>query len=268
MKTEQTMLLRSAIGPLLRCAGRWAVAATVAFLAVGCAPKEQLVAPRVLMSPYDTTRGDVLWAVVPLRNESGTSLAESYDISDKVVAAAAQVRGLRVLPLNRTIAVMRAMKLTDLQTPADAKRLAAELGVDGLVLGSITAWDPYNPPKLGLALALYARPGAMEQSGGQALDTRVLQFQPTEYRYFPRSSFDSAPASVVSEYLDGKNHQVLMDVRSYAQGRHDPNTALGWRRYLASMDLYCEFAAWHTMSQLIDHEWLRLAKAPPRDTKK
>jgi hypothetical protein len=64
----------------------------------------------------------------------------------------------------------------------------------------------------------------------------------------------------VSEHLDAKNHQVLMDVKSYAEGRHDPKTALGWKRFTASMDLYTEFAAWRTVGQLVDHEWIRLAR--------
>ena len=230
----------------------------------GCSgpPKEKLVAPSTLVAPYDTGTGEVLWAVVPLRNESGTSVVDSLAVSDKVVAAAAQVQGIRTLPLNRTLAAMRALKIAELQHPSDAKRLAAELGVDGLIVGSITAWDPYDPPQIGLALALYSRPGAMDRRGPQQLDPKRLQYQPTDYQYFPRSSFDTAPASVVSEFLDGKNHQVLMDVKSYAQGRHDPTGALGYKRYLASMDLYNEFASWHVMSQLISHEWLRLSQAP------
>lgn len=259
MTTAQTMLRRSTFARALFGA------ALLSCLAAGCGTnKGQLVAPHTLGAPYDTSRGEVLWAVVPLRNESGTTIADSYEISDKVVAAAAQVRGVRMLPLNRTIATMRALKMTGLASPADAKRLASEMGVDGLIVGSITAWDPYDPPKLGLALALYTRPGAMDRPGTDTLDTRTLEYQPTDYQYFPRSSYDSAPASVVSEFLDGKNHQVLMDVRTYATGRHDPNTALGWHRYLASMDLYSEFAAWHTVGRLIDHEWIRLARVQTR----
>lgn len=267
MTTAQTMLNRI----FSRRHNHVALAVAVllsTLLLGGCAQKEALVAPRALLAPYDTSAGDVLWAVVPLRNETGTSLAETYEISDKVVAAAAQVRGVRALPLNRTIAAMRALRMSDVQSPADAKRLASELGVDGIILGSVTAWDPYDPPRLGLALALYARAGSLEQRSAQTLDTRTLQYQPTDYRYFPRSSFDSAPASVVSEYLDGKNHQTLMDIRAYAQGRHDPASALGWRRYLASMELFSEFAAWHTVGRLLDHEWLRLARTPAREATK
>jgi hypothetical protein len=37
-----------------------------------------------------------------------------------------------------------------------------------------------------------------------------------------------------------------------------------WRIYLASMDLYTQFAAHHTVGRLIDEEWLRLARQNAR----
>lgn len=262
MTTEQTMLTRTRA--CLVCAVVLTIAALCGGLA-GCAAKDDiLVAPQTIAAPYDTSGGDILWAVVPLRNESGTSIVDPLEVSDKVVQAAAEVHGIHALPLNRTIAAMHALKMSELQSPADAKKLASELGVDGLLVGSITAWDPYNPPKCGLALALYSRPGAMSRRGPQTIDTRKLESAPTDYQYFPRSSYESAPASVVSEILDGKNQQVLMDVKSYASGRSDPMTALGWRKYVASMDLFSEFAAWHGVRRLLDQEWLRLARDQAR----
>jgi hypothetical protein len=255
MTTGQTMLTRCT-RPI---AAALVLGAALAPLP-GCASRPELTPPAQVTAPYDNARGDVLWAVVPLRNETGTTTLDAFAISDKVVAAAAQVRGLRVLPLNRTIATMRAISMPQLATPADAKRLATEMGVDGLIVGSITAYDPYNPPTLGLSLAIYARPGAMEFGRPAAMDVRQLQYQPTDYQYFPRSTHTEAPASVISEHLDAKNHQVLMDVQEYAQGRHDPKSAYGWKRYVASMDLFSEFAASYAVGRLLEHEWIRLAE--------
>jgi hypothetical protein len=133
-------------------------------------------------------------------------------------------------------------------------------------VGSITKYEPYNPPQLGLSLALYSRPGLLDTPGnGGQVDTRKLTYQPTDYHYFARSTFKDAPESVVSEFLDGKNHQVLMDVQSYANGRSDPTSALAWRRYIASMDLFCEFGAWHSVNRLLEHEWIRMARVPAKE---
>lgn len=228
----------------------------------GCAWKraDDLTAPRELLAPYDTSRAEPVWAVYPLRNETGTSLAQSGQITDAVVAAAAQVRNLRVLPLNRTLEAMMALEMDSLGTPEDARKLAEAMGADGLILGSITAYDPYTPT-VGLSLALYVRPGVLDEQQGQAaLDARALTWQPTDYTYFPSSGYADAPAAAMTTHLDGKSHGVQMAVRDYAEGRSDPGTALGWRRYLASAPLFVEFAAWHAVGRLLDGEWVRLAR--------
>jgi hypothetical protein len=229
----------------------------VSLFLIGCGgPKEPpLVAPRAIVAPYDTSRGEVLWAVVPLRNESGTSIVDVGAVSDKVVAAVEEVQGVRCVPLNRTLQAMNVLGYTTLRTPGEARTLAQAMGVDGVLVGSVTAYDPYVPT-LGLSLALYARPGTMAPDR-QTLDPRSLSTRPTETAPATWSRTEG-PVAVASEHLDAKNHQVQMDVRSYAEGRQKNLTALGWRRYMASMDLYCEFGAYRVVDELIKQEWVRL----------
>lgn len=228
-------------------------------LATGCAStKPALKPPQSLLAPYDTLHGDVLWAVVPLRNESGTSLINTLAVSDQVVAAVEQIEGVRALPLNRTIEALRSLAMIEPATPADARKLATEMGVDAIIVGSITAWDPYAPPTIGLSLALYAMPGLMSDRE-PVIDTRELTYQPTEYQYFLGGVYEDRPASVVSDVLDGANHQVLMDLDRFVAGRSDPTNVLGSQRYLASMDHFAEFASWRVVGQLVEEEWIRLA---------
>ncbi len=229
----------------------------------GCAmakKRDQLFPPGVIVSPYDTSGGEVLWAVIPPMNESGTSLANELAIGDAIVAAAQGVRGVRCLPINRSIEAFRALGLSGgIQTSADAYEIARYLGADAVLAGSITAYDPYNPPVLGLALALYAQPGAMANTQQTTIDTRALTMAFTDFGSADAFSFSGEPITVVSEHLSARNHDVQLALRSYAQGRSDQRSALGWRVYLASMDLYTQFAAHHTIGRLIDEEWLRLA---------
>jgi len=231
----------------------------------GCAlrqTRDQLYPPGVIVSPYDTSAGEVLWAVIPPMNESGTSLASELAIGDAIVGAAQGVRGVRCLPINRTIEALGALQLRrGIQSSGDAHRVAEYLGADAVLVGSVTAYDPYDPPVLGLALALYARPGAMAHAGSASLDTRALTMAFTDFGTFDAVSFAGEPVSVVAERLDARSHEVQLAVRGYAEGRSDPNSALRWRVYLASMDLYTQFAAHHTVGRLIDEEWLRLARA-------
>lgn len=230
----------------------------------GCAinsPREMMYPPGVIVSPYDTSEGDVLWAVLPPVNESGTSLADELLIGDSIVAAAQGIRGVRCLPVNRTVEAVRSLGFTrGIQSSSDAHKVAEYLGADAVLAGSITAYDPYDPPVLGLALALYARPGAMANAAQAKLDSRALTMAFTDFGTFDGLSFAGEPVSVVSEHLDARDHSVLMAVRSYAQGRSDHTSALAWRVYTASMDLYTQFVAHHTVGRLIDEEWLRLSR--------
>jgi len=248
--------------PLILCA----LALTPLFTS-GCASRDndRLTAPSVTVSPYDSIQGGVLWAVAPVRNESGTTLVETIDLTDKIVAACAQVRGVRVLPANRTAQAMRALGLREISNAPDAKRVAARMGADAIVVGSVTAYDPYVPT-IGLSLALFTRPGSPIDETTRSGDPRALTMQTSERAPQRRAALPDAPASVVSEHFDGKNHQVLMDVRNFATGRSESGTALNWKRYVASMPLFEEFASAASVDRLVQAEWLRVGRFPAMNT--
>lgn len=232
---------------------------------LSCASKpdrrDTLHVPAVVVAPYDTSQREVVWAVLPPRNESGTSLVRTDLVGDELVAAVQQVRGVRCLPLNRAIEAARELGMHEgPRDSAEATRLAEALGVDAVIASTITAYDPYDPPILGLALALYARPGAMARTPGSGLDTRALTVAFTDFGRFDGVRFGGEPVTVVSEHLDARDHGVLTALRRYAEGRSDPNSSLRWRVYTASMELYTRFAAHHTVGRLIDEEWLRMAR--------
>ena len=222
-----------------------------ATLSTGCAGKpDELTAPEMLVAPYDQAAGKKLWAIAPLRNESGVSTVDTFAISDALVARSAEVRGIACLPLNRTIAAMRAMGINAVRSPAEARSLARMLGADAVVVGSITAYDPYDPPKIGLTLGLYPAGGT-----GSALDSRTLAASGSDPNV---KKFVDQPSAVASEYLDAANHEVLINLRRYATGRHQDQSALGWKRYTASMELYTDFAAYWSLYRLLQEEQLRI----------
>jgi len=226
-------------------------------LLVGCAAdKDARIPPQILVAPYDSSQGEALWAVVPLANESGVSFANTDLVSDALASKINEARGVACLPLNRTIAAMRSRGITAVRSPADARLLANILGVDALVLGSITAYDPYNPPKLGLVLAVFAK----ENRPSDGVDPMKLQVAYTDQDPKVRTQYLDRPVATLSEHFDGANHEVQMAIQRYSAGRHEPASALGWRGMLASMDLYVEFAAHEAVSRLLEQERLRLAQ--------
>lgn len=246
----------------LRVASAVACAAVIGCSLTGCGSRRaEIYPPNVLVAPYDTVRGDVLWAVTPPANESGTSLVDPTHIGDQLVATITEVRGLQCVPLNRTIAAMRALEMTRVTTPGEAKDLARALGVDGIIVGSITAFDPYDPPVFGMTLALYGREDALNGKEGLLDDPRLFSMQATDARRSALTGYDEHPEAVAARHLDARNHDVLIRLKQYAEGRTEPESPLDWRIHKASMDLYTKFATSALVGDLLDIEWTRLARA-------
>ena len=255
MTSAQTRLKLPARAVVVRALALMLTAAVAGLLPSGCAARPELVPPGVVVSPY---AADAALAVIPLRNESGASFIDTDAVSDKIIAELAQARGIRCLPLNRTIEAMRALELPAVTTPIQAQQVARAMGVDGIIVGTITAFDPYNPPVFGVSLALYAQPSLGGGGGGPLDDPRLLSFQATDAGYTGGAS--NEPTSVESVHLDARSHDVLLAMKRYAEGRKETGTALDWRVYTASMDLYTQFGAHEAVRGLLNHEWLRLAR--------
>jgi len=256
MTSAQTMLKNRA----MRVMALGLLACGLIAAVSGCRAKPDLVPPGVLTSPY---AADAALAVIPPRNESGVSFVDAEAVGDRIVASLSQTRGLRCVPINRTIEAMRALGLPSVSSPMEAKQLARAMGVDGIVMGTITAYDPYNPPVFGLTLALYARPSLGGGGDGPLSDPRLLSLQATDAGY--TGGTGDEPASVESVHLDARSHDVLLNLKRYAEGRKEAETALDWRIYTASMDLYTQYGVHEAVRGLLDHEWLRLARLARTD---
>lgn len=223
-----------------------------------------------LEAPYATRR---VWAIAPLRNESGTVAVDVLRMSDSLARHLTNARNLDVLPLNRTLAAMEAMHLARIATPSDALALMDALGAEGLVVGSVTAYDPYDPPKIGLTLELYQNPRV--EPGG-SIDVRKLSRAATEEPGPPRPR-TRQPVSSVSAFLDCADPIVRHKVQRYAYDRggsshrddswldnpFDKATDEEWRLYRISTDLYSEFVTYVMSWRLLRAETQRLAPPPP-----
>jgi len=241
-----------------------AVVMSGALSACGFNKPQRFVTPSTLDSPYAPDRAVTVWAVSPMRNESGTSAVDPMRVSDELVAQLQQVRGVQVLSLNRTLAAMRTLGLVSIESQADATGLAQELGVDAIVVGTITAYDPYDPLQLGLALALLAPSGSpiIGATGmTNTVDPYALQAVGSDFGLPIGGGAGSGPLSVVAMHYDGANHDVQLQAKRFAQGRTDPVSALGWEGYVSSMRLFTKFACYDATARLLREERVRLAGA-------
>lgn len=216
-----------------------------------------------LASPYDL-EAPVIIAVAPLLNESGTTLVDELQVADGIANTVQSIDGMSAIPINRTIAAMRSLGMSRVIDPEEASQLARLLGADGIVVGTITAWQPYEPPQIGMSLALFASSDALRGLTPREVDPRALSAAQTDYG-LPDSWTTSTPVSTVSAFMDAEDPRVFRAIERYAVDRDEPPHALGPRKYTATMKLYAKFVSHELVSHLLDLESVRLAGPGERE---
>ncbi len=252
MTSAQTMQPNEHRSDLLRIAGMAAM--LILAIGIGCQQQHrgQLERPSDLLTPYDTPQ---LWAVAPLANESGTTAVDRMAITDLLSEQCQQVDGVDTVPVNRVLLAMQRLGIQAVTTPQDARNLIVVLGVDGLVVGTITAWDPYQPPKLGLAIQLFT---ADTIPAGDDFDPDRARRATGE----TTSTGTATPIAQSAGIWDASNHRTLASLQSFARGRTRIDSAYGPDLYLVDMDLYTQFVAHRLVEKLLRNEHSRVAATP------
>ena len=186
------------------------------------------------------------WAVAPAINLSGESSVDVILQADLVYHQLGAVNNVTLIPVNKVVQVYAALHINRVESEEQAAIVCEQLGCDGLVIPTITIYDPYNPPKMGVALQLLRRTAVDHANNVDARElTRMAT--PIETQALP-----SHPQfiQVVGMY-DSANGSVHAAVLRYAKGRYDPTSALGATEYFVSMDRYSEFVYSTLIEQMI-----------------
>lgn len=108
-------------------------------------------------------------AVAPFINLSDEPTVDGRKFAMAYFAELQAIPGFEVVPLGVVEETMIAERI-DLSTPGDARRLAELLGVDAVVVGAVTDYSPYYPPRCGMRVEWYAaNPGFHEIPAGYGL---------------------------------------------------------------------------------------------------
>lgn len=191
-----------------------------------------------------------VWAVAPTLNLSGESSIDPLLQSDLVYQELQKVHGLTVIPVDRVVEVYASLRIEKVQTVRQAQEICRLLGCDGLVVPTVTAFDPYDPPKFGASIQLFVAPGSFSRL--PKIDPRMLERAPTAVALPQMPDAANNMAQVVEMY-DGSDGTVKEAVKEYAKGRTDPNGPLGADEIMVSMDRYCAFGYHELLSELLDN---------------
>ncbi len=205
-------------------------------------PQQKAAPPPIeytLTSPYKTLH---TLAVAPAINQSGSRDFDVLTVSDSLYEELQQVAGLNVLPLNKTLAIMHRLGIRAIDSPEIAQKIAEALNADALVIPAITAYDPYNPPKVGMILQMYT-PRHLAKSGTG--DTTVVS--------------ERQPVAQVSAVFNASNQTVLRELRDFAEGRTQHDSALQDEKFLMDADAYTRFVCHAMVRRLMEVERTRAA---------
>lgn len=186
------------------------------------------------------------WAVAPVINDSGQREVDPILQADLIYQQLQQVAGLNVIPVNRVVAVYASLRIERIQSEEQAALVCDLLGCDGLVIGTVSIYDPYDPPKLGASLQVF-RKGSFQRQA--TVDPRELARQAAPK---PTDTMPSRPAFVQAVGMfDAANGSVRQELLHYAQGRSDPGGAYKQRAYLVEMDRFCGFVYHNLIAELL-----------------
>lgn len=227
----------------------------LALVTLACSEKPPVYGvERQLYLPGDRAQ---VWAVAPAVNLSGIGDVDPLLQADLIYQQVQTVNGVRAIPVNRVVDVYAAMQIGGIGSAEQASAVCELLAADALLVPTITAYDPYNPPKLGASLQLFWRSPDYRRPTG--VEVRELS------RMAAPAAGESLPATppdlfqVVGMY-DAASGSVREKLALYADGRNDPVGPLGAREYLVSMDRYCGFVYHDLVEQLL----LKLQRVPGR----
>ncbi len=94
-------------------------------------------------------------AVLPFFNQSDEPTANGFDVATAYRNELQQIPGFEVMPVGVAEQQLLAHKV-HLDGSTDFQALARMLNVDAVVVGSITDFTPFYPPRMGLAVNWYA----------------------------------------------------------------------------------------------------------------
>lgn len=94
-------------------------------------------------------------AIVPMNNQSDVATLNMDQVTNSYYGELQKIRGFEVVPVG---VVLRVMEVTRNRaaTPEEIRELGNILGVDAVVIGSVTDYTPYYPKRMTLAVNWYA----------------------------------------------------------------------------------------------------------------
>jgi hypothetical protein len=231
---------------------KWCAAVGVllaSLISFGCNPNK---AAPVLTNPYPRPMNI---AVAPFRNLSGTSDVDVMAVTDEFYTELQQVSGLEVMPVNRVLAAFQELNLENVQNPDDVLKLAQTLDVDGVIVGSVTRYNPYPPPEVGMVVQMFLRENSEDAGTVNYVNPGELSRAGQPFQLNAAKMI--RPTAMVVKIFDSRQNDVKKQIERFARSRTDSKTPYGWKHYMKRRN-YLRFVSYEMIGELLSQEKLRM----------
>lgn len=172
---------------------RWIAAIGAALFLPGCA-----LVPDVTHKPQFHNPFPQLYrvAILPFYNQSREPTLDGDSVAIAYYNELQAIPGFEVMPVGVSRRHLEAMG-REPQSGADFQKLARSMGVDAVIVGAVTEYSPYYPPRLAMSVDWYAaNPGFHPIPSGYG-----LPWGTPEEEYIPEKLVDQAEFALAREQL-------------------------------------------------------------------
>lgn len=218
--------------------GHWRVSwlGLLAILACGgCAPGHEVAEPPLAPPPS-------VVAVAPVINLSNRDDWDPVRVTDFLTLELQARPEFIVVPTARVLAALTVLGRDAIQTPEDVRALGRELGADLVMVGAVTEYDPYDPPRVAWTLQMYlVEPPT--RADWPALDPVAASREPTGTGVIPPDvARGEAPVLQVQTLADLSRDRVRARMRAYGKERNGHQSPFGWAVHGKSQQLFLRFS--------------------------
>lgn len=185
-------------------------------------------------------------AVAPAINQCGSTDFDPEHVADEMAAELAFVEGVSVIPVSRASQQMARLGWTQIRSAEDARQLAEALGADAILVFAVTAYDPFDPPRMGISAVLYGPPPV--RYGG--VDVAALAGRAADDEGPPRAS-NGWMLAQASRIFDASHEDMIADLKAYARGRNADDNPYGHRAYVVSQRRFARYCCHATVRLLV-----------------
>jgi len=189
-------------------------------------------------------------AVAPAINQSGSADFDPDRFADRMASELSYADGVSVIPVSRVLAVLRSDGVDQVASPTHALEVARSVGADAILVFSVTDYDPYDPPRIGVSAQLY---GSGTGAGSGSLDPVALSRAGRMSAAPPRpAGRDRRVLAETQHVFDASHGSVIADIKRYAALRGADESPFGWRRYVVSQQGFIQYCCHATIQELLN----------------